>query len=48
MGLDFRLAALRFERLDEGTYQGRAEPEVSYGLPPMTSVEIRAPLTYMA
>jgi hypothetical protein len=46
-GLDLHLAALRVERLDDGTYRWRAEPKVSYGLLPMTSIELRAPLTYL-
>ena len=46
-GLDLHLAALRVERLDGGTYRWRAEPKLSYGLFPMTSLELRAPLTYL-
>jgi hypothetical protein len=43
-GLDLHLAALRTERLDDGTYRWRGEPKVSFGLLPMTSVELRAPI----
>ena len=46
-GLDLHLAAFRFERLVDGTYRWRAEPKASYGLLPMTSLEIREPLTYL-
>ena len=46
-GLDVHLAALRVERLDDGTYRWRAEPKVSYGALPMTSLELRAPFTYL-
>ncbi len=46
-GLDVHLAALRLERLDDGTYRWRAEPKVSYGVLPMTSLELRAPFTYL-
>ena len=46
-GLDVHLAALRVERLDDGTYRWRAEPKVSYGLLPMTSLELRAPFAYV-
>jgi hypothetical protein len=46
-GLDVHLAALRLERLDDGTYRWRAEPKVSYGVLPMTSLELRAPFTYV-
>jgi hypothetical protein len=46
-GLDLHFAALRLERLDDGTYRWRAEPKASYGVLPMTSLELRAPFTYL-
>src|SRR5918999_953274 len=46
-GLDLHLAALRVERLDDGTYRWRAEPKLSFGALPMTSLELRAPITHL-
>jgi hypothetical protein len=46
-GLDLHFVALRVERLDDGTYRWRAEPKLSFGALPMTSVEIRAPLSHV-
>ena len=46
-GVDLHVAAVRLERLDDGTYRWRAEPKLSLGILPMTALEIRAPLTYL-
>jgi hypothetical protein len=46
-GVDVHLAALRLERLDDGTYRWRGEPKLSFGALPMTSLELRAPITYL-
>jgi hypothetical protein len=46
-GLDLHLAALRLERLDDGTYRWRGEPKLSIGLLPMTSFELRTPITHL-
>jgi hypothetical protein len=47
-GVDLHLAALRLERLDDGTYRWRGEPKLAFGVLPMTSLEIRAPITHLA
>src|SRR5687767_12702394 len=36
-GVDVHLAALRLERLGDGTYRWRSEPKLSVGVLPMTS-----------
>ena len=46
-GVDLHLAALRLERLDDGTYRWRSEPKVSFGMLPMTSFELRVPITHL-
>jgi hypothetical protein len=46
-GVDVHLAALRLERLDDGTYRWRGEPKLSFGVLPMTSLELRAPVTHL-
>src|SRR5688572_18667938 len=46
-GVDLHLAALRLERLDDATYRWRSEPKVSFGMLPMTSFELRAPITHL-
>jgi hypothetical protein len=45
--VDLHLAALRLERLDDGTYRWRGEPKLSFGVLPMTSLELRAPITHL-
>src|SRR5918999_6466449 len=46
-GVDLHVAALRLERLDDGTYRWRSEPKLSFGVLPMTSLELRAPVTHL-
>jgi hypothetical protein len=46
-GVDVHLAALRLERLGDGTYRWRSEPKLSVGVLPMTSFELRAPITHL-
>src|SRR5918999_3144056 len=46
-GVDLHLAALRLERLDDGTYRWRGEPKLSFGVLPLTSLELRAPITHL-
>jgi hypothetical protein len=46
-GIDLHLAALRLERLDDGTYRWRSEPKLSFGVLPMMSFELRAPIMHL-
>jgi hypothetical protein len=46
-GFDLHAAALRLERLDDGAYRWRSEPKLSVGVLPMTSFELRAPITHL-
>jgi hypothetical protein len=46
-GIDVHVAPFRLERLDDGTYRWRGEPKLSFGVLPMTSVELRAPITHL-
>lgn len=42
--LELQLPTLRVERYDEGTVRWRVEPKVSFGLLPLTELEIRIPV----
>ena len=45
-GLDVQLAPSRFERLDGGALRWRTEPKISFGLLPLTEIEVRVPVVY--
>jgi hypothetical protein len=46
-GFELKLAPLRLDRTNGGTYRWGVEPELEYGILPRTHVEIGLPLTYV-
>lgn len=45
--LEIQLLPLRGERLGDGTERFRVEPKVSYGVLPMTEIELRVPVVHV-
>ncbi len=42
--LEIQLAPLGFDQLIDGTRRWRSDPKLSYGIAPLTDVELRAPV----